>query len=116
MRCVKVAALAGAGCVLMLAQSPSPIEVQRLDGSALSIANFGEHSATAVVFLSTRSPESAAAAESIRQINNQNRRRKVMFAGVFPNTAESGEEVRNFCQASGFVFPCYRDPERKAVH
>jgi predicted neuraminidase len=38
-----------------------------------------------------------------------------MFVGVFPNPAESGNEIRDFCQASGFVFPCYRDPKQKAA-
>jgi hypothetical protein len=100
----------------MLAQAPAAIEVQRLSGSALSISNFGEHHATAIVFLSARSPESAAAAETIRKINNQYRRRRVMFVAVFPNPAESGDAIREFCQHAGFVFPCYRDPERKAAH
>jgi predicted neuraminidase len=39
----------------------------------------------------------------------------VMFVGVFPNAAESGDEIRDFCQASGFVFPCYRDLQHKAA-
>ena len=38
-----------------------------------------------------------------------------MFAGIFPNPAESGEEMLRFCQASGLVFPCYRDPSRNAA-
>src|SRR5215471_14662265 len=91
------------------------IEVERLDGSRLSIANFSEHRATAIVFLSSRSPETVAAATEIRKANDAYRRQGVMFAGIFPNPAESGTEVRDFCQASGFVFPCYRDPRRTAA-
>ena len=95
-------------------QTP-PLEVERLDGSTLQISNYGEHGGTVVLFLSTRCEKSVAAAPAIRQMNNMNRRRRVMFVGVFPNPAESADEVRAFCQASGFVFPCYRDPRHKAV-
>ncbi len=105
--------LAGLCCSVLTAQS---IEVERTDGSRLTIENFGEHQATAIVFLSSRSPESREAVEAIRTLNNRNRRRKIIFAGVFPNPAESGDEVLRFCQASGFVFPCYRDPSRKLAH
>lgn len=93
----------------------APIDVQRLDGSRLAIRNFAEHRATVLAFLSTRSAESHAAAESLRKLNNQYRRRRVMFVAVFPNAAESGTEIRDFCQAAGFVFPCYRDPEQSAA-
>ena len=107
-----VAAVCGSQLV---AQTHSALPVERLDGSVLSVANFREHRATAIVFLSSRSAESIAAVDAIRKTNDRNRRRKVMFAGVFPNPAESGDEVREFCQASGFVFPCYRDPKHKTV-
>jgi len=101
--------------VRLEAQTPPVIDVERLDGSALSIKNFREHRATVLVFLSSRSPESVAATESIRKLNDLYRRRRVMFAGVFPNPAESGDEIRDFCQASGFVFPCYRDSKQRAA-
>ena len=91
------------------------IQVERSDGSQLTIDNYSEHLATAFVFLSSRSPETRVALETLRTVNDRTRRRGVMFAGVFPNPAEPGEEVLRFCQASGFVFPCYRDPERNAA-
>src|SRR5205085_10534735 len=34
---------------------------------------------------------------------------------IFPDAAQTGSEVRAFCQAHGFNFPVYRDPERKAT-
>src|SRR5216684_867930 len=92
-----------------------PIEVERLNGPVLQISNYAEHAATVVLFLSTRCEKTSAAAAAIRRLNDMNRRRRVMFAGVFSNPAESVEEVRAFCQGSGFVFPCYRDPGRKAA-
>jgi predicted neuraminidase len=91
------------------------IQVERSDGSQLTIDNYSEHLATAFVFLSSRSPETRLALETVRAMNDRTRRRGVMFAGVFPNPAEPGEEMLRFCQASGFIFPCYRDPERKAA-
>lgn len=91
------------------------VKVERSDGSALMIDNYAEHQATAFVFLSSRSPESRLAVDAIRTANDRHRRRKIMFAGIFPNPAESGEEMLRFCQASGFVFPCYRDPSRRVA-
>src|SRR6266404_3953135 len=94
----------------------SPIEVQRLNGSPLAISNYAEHGGTVVLFLSSRCAKTSGAADAIRRLNDMNRRRRVMFVGVFANPAESAEEVRAFCQGSGFVFPCYRDPRHKAVN
>jgi predicted neuraminidase len=91
------------------------VPVERWDGSRLSIENYSEHLATALVFLSTRSPETRAAVDAVRAANDRTRRRGVIFAGIFPNPAESGEEMLRFCQAYGLVFPCYRDPARTAA-
>jgi predicted neuraminidase len=92
-----------------------PVKVERSNGSRLTIDNYSEHLATAFVFLSSRSPETRLAIDTIRALNDRTRRRGVMFAGIFPNPAESGEEMLRFCQANGFVFPCYRDPSRAAA-
>ena len=81
------------------------VEVERLDGSHLSIENYSEHRANVFVFLSSRSPETRRASVAIRQANEKYRRRKFMFIGVFPNPAESAGEILKFCQASGFTFP-----------
>ena len=91
------------------------VEVERLDGSRLTIENYSEHRANIIVFLSARSPETRRASAAIRQANEKYRRRKHMFIGVFPNPAESAGEILKFCQASGFTFPCYRDPAQKAA-
>ncbi|HXB72703.1 MAG TPA: exo-alpha-sialidase [Candidatus Acidoferrales bacterium] len=93
----------------------APIDVERLNGPPLQISNYAEHSGTVILFLSTRSDKTAAAAGTIQRLNAMNRRNRVMFVAVFPNPAESAEEVRAFCQDSGFIFPCYRDPQHKAA-
>jgi len=104
--------------VLTAVASPSadtqigPVELSRLDGSRLTMQNYAEHRATVVFFLSTRSSEADSARDKIRELN---RRRGVMFVGVFPNPAENGTEVRDYCQASRYSFPCYRDPQKTAA-
>ncbi len=115
MRCATILAIVCVSLGRLPAQSAAAIHLQRLDGSSLSIQNFAEHRATVLVILSTRTAESVAAAAVIRNINNKFRRRNVMFVGVFPDPAESGHGVRDFCQASGFVFPCYLDSRQTAT-
>ncbi len=118
---VLCAAAAILSVAMLQAQTPdlnrpiAPIEVQRLNGPPLQISNFAEHGATVILFLSTRSDKTASAAAAIQRLNRMSRRQRVIFAGVFPNPAESADEVRAFCQDSGFIFPCYRDPRHKAV-
>jgi predicted neuraminidase len=89
-----------------------PVELTRLDGSRLVMQNYAEHRATVVLFLSSRSGETDGAREKIRELT---RRRGIMFVGIFPNPAENGDEVRDYCQASRFNFPCYRDPQKTAT-
>ena len=113
--------LAGSGLLFMiaawgaLAQTGGPMDVQRLDDSPLRIENFAEHRATAVIFLSARSEASGAAIATIRDFNAAVRRQNVMTVAIFPDPAESGDEIRAFCQTAAFVFPCYRDPAHRAV-
>ena len=102
-------------CLLAGTLGAQPIQVERSDGSRLTVDNYSEHLATAFVFLSSRSPETRHAVATIRALNDRTRRRGIVFAGIFPNPAESGEEMVRFCQTSGFVFPCYRDPTRTAT-
>jgi predicted neuraminidase len=98
------AALAQVGTVPLL----SP------EGLPVAMNNYGERRATAILFLSTRDRGTAAAADSIRDLNQKFRRKKILLVGVFPNPAEKAE-VRAFCQAHGFNFPVYTDPSLKAA-
>lgn len=74
-----------------------PVELSRLDGSRLTMQNYAEHRATVVLFLSSRSSDTDSARDKIRELN---RRRGVMFVGVFPNPAEGGDEVRSYAAIS----------------
>ena len=100
------------GAATLAAQN---VELERLDGSKLIVENYSEHRANIFVFLSSRSPETRQATAAIKQANDKYRRRKFMFIGVFPNPAENAAEILKFCQASGFTFPCYRDPTHAAA-
>ncbi len=80
----------------------SPIEVERLNGPPLQVSNYAEHTGTVVVFLSTRSDKAAAAAGTIQRLNALNRRNRVIFIAVFPNPAESAEEVRSVLSGQRF--------------
>jgi predicted neuraminidase/peroxiredoxin len=84
----------------------------------LSVAmnNYGERRATVVLFLSGRDPATAAAAEQVVALNEKHRHRRILFIGVFPDSQQTGEEVRAYCQARGFNFPVYLDPGAKVTH
>ncbi len=81
----------------------------------VAMNNYAERRATVVLFLSARDPATAAAAESVVALNEKHRHRWVLFVGVFPDAAQTGPEVRAYCQAHGFNFPVYLDPQHKTT-
>ena len=81
----------------------------------IAMNNYGERRATVVLFLSTRDPATAAAAESVVTLNEKHRHRRILFVGIFPDPAQTGAEVRAYCQAHGFNFPVYLDPGLKTT-
>lgn len=104
-----------AGKAIEPGEKSGPVELLTPEGQALTMNNHGERRATVVLFLSARDTATDATAEAINSMYTQYRRRGVLFVGVFPNPAESGKEVRAYCQARGFIFPPYRDPIGKVV-
>jgi predicted neuraminidase/peroxiredoxin len=83
-----------------------------LDGDSLVMDNYGERKGTVVVFLSSRCDATAKALPKINRLHGQFRLRGVLFVGICPNSQESADELRTFCQRNGVVFPVYRDPDR----
>jgi predicted neuraminidase len=81
----------------------------------VAMNNYAERRGTAVLFLSTRDPATAAAGESIVALNEKFRHHKILFVGIFPDAAQTGAEVRAYCQAHGFNFPVYLDPGSSAT-
>ncbi|MEK7404042.1 MAG: exo-alpha-sialidase [Acidobacteriota bacterium] len=106
---------AGVAYPAELGEKAGPLDLTTLDGRRLTMANYGERLATAVVFLSARCDASQRAAATLARINQQHRLGGVLLVGVFPNAAESGAEVRRFAQHLGLVFPVYRDPGGQAA-
>src|SRR5690242_11705931 len=81
----------------------------------VAMNNYGERRATVVLFLSARDPSTEAAAEAIVALNEKHRHHRILFVGVFPDPAQTGAEVRAYCQARGFNFPVYLDPREETV-
>ncbi len=77
--------------------------------------NYAERRGTVVLFLSTRDPGTSAAAAQIVTLNQQFRHHKIMITGIFSDPEQPGSEVRAFCQANGFNFPVYLDPDGKVA-
>src|SRR5437588_3022547 len=72
--------------------------VELLSPERLPVAmnNYAEHRATAVLFLSTREESTDAAAESVRTLNQRLRHHGFLLVGVFPDPAQTPEEIRAF--------------------
>jgi len=100
---------------LKLGEPAGPVTLVSPQGLQISMNNYAERLATAVLFLSTRDDGTLANANAIVILNQKNRHHKILLVGVFPTADESGPEVRAFSQAHGFNFPVYRDPGGAAV-
>lgn len=120
-------AMQGAGLVLLFAlNTPAqveiggmmdragPVSLESVDGRRVTMSNYSERPATAVLFLSARCDATRDAIKEINGVNAKYRLRGLLLVGVFSNAAEDGEEVRSFAHRSGFLFPVYRDPGRHA--
>ena len=87
-----------------------PVTLTTLSGDPLVMSNYGERPATVVLFLSSRCEVTDHMSVAIDQLHQRNRLSNVLFVGIAPNGAESADEVREFAQRRGMIFPVYRDP------
>ncbi len=110
-----VAASLGSAAALELGEAAGPVKLLTLSGEPLTMNNYRERPATAVVFLSARSDVTAKAMHDINRIHGKHRLRDVLFVGICSNPDESGDELRTFSQRSGIIFPLYRDPTGDAA-
>ncbi|MBI5086873.1 MAG: exo-alpha-sialidase [Acidobacteria bacterium] len=92
-----------------------PLPLTTLDDRRISMSNYGERQATAVVFLSARGAADEQAIGALERINEADRRSGILVVAVFPNPAETASEVRSFIQNLGAHFPVYRDPRGEAA-
>lgn len=113
--CGLLLGLAGAGFALELGGRAGPVELRTLDGQPLVMRNYDERIGTVVVVASVRSGLTPAASRSLAEMNQQLRRKGILFVGAFPNAEESADEVRRFAHAQGWIFPVYRISEHQAA-
>lgn len=73
--------------------------------------NYAERPGTAILFLSARCPVVEAQLNAIRDIHQTYRRKEILFIGVVSDPDQSADEIREFMQKRGIIFPVYRDPE-----
>ena len=104
-----------AAAALKSGEPAGPLTLLSPSGLTVTMNNYGERKATAVLFLSTRDETTDALADTIRTLNQTVRRRRVLLVGVFSNQELKAAEVRAFCQAHGFNFPVYLDPGMNAA-
>lgn len=115
---IAVAAMAGSdwAMAMKIGDTAGAVALTTLDGFPRVMKNYAEHKGTAVVFMSARCDETLAQIARLRTIAALDSDEEDMVCvGIVSNPAESGEEVRTFCQRLGLAFPVYRDPEGKAA-
>ena len=107
------AALAQSG--LQVGESAGAVELLSLERFPVSMNNYAEHRGTVIALLSARDQRTDAVADSLRSLNQQYRRKKVMLLSVFPDPDQTPAEIRAYCQARGLNFPVYQDPGLKTT-
>lgn len=106
---------ATAAHALLLGEEPGPVPLQTLDGTPITLDHYDERTATAIVFLSARSPAVRDHFDALHAVYTDYRLRDILFVGVCSDPNQSGDELRDFSQRSGSIMQMYRDPEGKAA-
>jgi peroxiredoxin len=96
---------------LEIGAAAGPVKLSTLAGDTIEMNNYAERPATAVLFLSSRCPATERAIGEVNKLYSKFRYRHVLVVGVSSNAAESSDELRNFAQRRGSIFPIYRDPD-----
>ena len=73
--------------------------------------NYAERPGTAILFLSARCSVVEEQLSAIREIHQKYRRKDLLFVGVVSDPDQSADEIRDFMQKRGIIFPVYRDPD-----
>ncbi len=107
---VGVAACEGA---VQLGEKIGALELTTLDGPSFVMDNYGMDGriGTVIAFLSVRRLVTDRMAERINYVQEEYRHDDILWVRVGANTAESGDELREFCQKRGMIFPVYQDPQ-----
>lgn len=94
-------------------EAAGELTLQGLGDYRHTLNNYAERPATAIVFLSARCPVVEANYERIREIHQKYRRKDVLYVGIVSDPDQSVDEIRDFMQTRGIIFPVYRDPDGK---
>jgi predicted neuraminidase/peroxiredoxin len=100
---------------LELGHKAGAVTLTNLDGHPRMMNHYGDHTGTVVVFLSARCDTTLAELDKLKAASREEDYESILFVGICSNPAETGEELKGFCQNHGMVFPVYRDPEGKAA-
>jgi len=90
-----------------------PLTLTTLDGPRFVMNNYHKRIGTVIAFISARCPATDALAKRINYIQEEYRHKRILWVGIGANPAESGDELRDFCQKRGMIFPVYLDPNGK---
>ncbi|MHC4526302.1 MAG: exo-alpha-sialidase [Planctomycetota bacterium] len=109
---VWLAASAGA---VKVGERIGPLELTTLEGLTFVMDNYAmdEKVGTVIAFLSARCPVTDAMSKRINYVQEEYRHDDILWVGIGANPDESGDEIREFCQRRGMIFPMYLDPEGK---
>ncbi|TWU09183.1 AhpC/TSA family protein [Symmachiella macrocystis] len=98
-----------------LGEPMGPVDLLTHDGRKMTMRNYDERPATAVLFLSPRCPVTEKAINEIAALHQEYRRKNVLFVGIVPDPEVTNAELADFIQKRGVIFPLYRDPQGKIV-
>lgn len=104
-----------ASAALKLGEKSGPVELLTFDGKRMMMNNFKERPATAVVFLSPRCPLTERSITDIVALHQKYRQREVLYVGIVTDKDVSSDELTEFMQKRGVIFPIYRDPDNRVV-
>jgi len=111
--CLSSVSLAAQVCAAELGDKIGSLELTTPEGPSFVMDNYETRVGTVIAFLSARCPATDEAAERINTVQEEYRHKKILWVGIDSNPAESGAELREFCQKHGMIFPVYLDPGRK---
>ncbi len=92
-------------------EAAGPIKLINSAGLEITLENYNERPATAVLFVSSRCPATEKAIDDINKLYQRHRRKDVLYVGVCANGVETAEELRDFAQKRGMIFSIFRDPK-----
>ena len=101
----------GATFALEPGDAAGPIKLINSAGLEITLENYKERPATAVLFVSSRCPATEKAIGDINTLYQRHRRKDVLYVGVCANGVETPEELRDFAQKRGMIFSIFRDPK-----